>query len=184
MALRKRAQGEKPLAGAKVVGCTHITAQTAVSNTNVHAYTHQKMCGVEFSPAKSQTLQPVLRCWWRLCQLSVLSAGGQPATSTPPRTKWQQLWRKEVRIVLSPCFSSFSHYSQPCLHWFLPLCRFQCVRLEGGVGGRLLVVHRSLRQRGRLATQHGSNLVLLSLFMNLQNLQHSICFPWVFPHFI
>ncbi|XP_023657417.1 S-adenosylhomocysteine hydrolase-like protein 1 isoform X2 [Paramormyrops kingsleyae] len=29
-ALRKRAQGEKPLAGAKVVGCTHITAQTAV----------------------------------------------------------------------------------------------------------------------------------------------------------
>ncbi|OXB56062.1 hypothetical protein ASZ78_013144 [Callipepla squamata] len=29
MALRKRAQGEKPLAGAKIVGCTHITAQTA-----------------------------------------------------------------------------------------------------------------------------------------------------------
>ncbi|XP_030588429.1 S-adenosylhomocysteine hydrolase-like protein 1 isoform X3 [Archocentrus centrarchus] len=30
MNLRKRAGGEKPLAGAKVVGCTHITAQTAV----------------------------------------------------------------------------------------------------------------------------------------------------------
>ncbi|XP_055797229.1 putative adenosylhomocysteinase 3 [Salvelinus fontinalis] len=30
MALRKRAEGEKPLAGAKVVGCTHITAHTAV----------------------------------------------------------------------------------------------------------------------------------------------------------
>ncbi|XP_041058500.1 putative adenosylhomocysteinase 3 isoform X2 [Carcharodon carcharias] len=30
MALRKRAQGEKPLAGAKIVGCTHVTAQTAV----------------------------------------------------------------------------------------------------------------------------------------------------------
>ncbi|XP_026549469.1 putative adenosylhomocysteinase 3, partial [Notechis scutatus] len=30
MALRKRAQGEKPLSGAKIVGCTHITAQTAV----------------------------------------------------------------------------------------------------------------------------------------------------------
>ncbi|XP_034032652.1 S-adenosylhomocysteine hydrolase-like protein 1 isoform X2 [Thalassophryne amazonica] len=30
MILRKRAGGEKPLAGAKVVGCTHITAQTAV----------------------------------------------------------------------------------------------------------------------------------------------------------
>ena len=34
MALRKRAQGEKPLAGAKIVGCTHITAQTAVSATH------------------------------------------------------------------------------------------------------------------------------------------------------
>ncbi len=30
MALRKRAQGDKPLHGAKIVGCTHITAQTAV----------------------------------------------------------------------------------------------------------------------------------------------------------
>ncbi|TRZ00978.1 hypothetical protein DNTS_010318 [Danionella cerebrum] len=30
ISLRKRAQGEKPLAGAKVAGCTHITAQTAV----------------------------------------------------------------------------------------------------------------------------------------------------------
>lgn len=30
MLLRKRAGGEKPLSGAKVVGCTHITAQTAV----------------------------------------------------------------------------------------------------------------------------------------------------------
>lgn len=30
-ALRKAAQEEKPLAGAKILGCTHITAQTAVS---------------------------------------------------------------------------------------------------------------------------------------------------------
>ncbi|KAM3609578.1 uncharacterized protein V6R79_017388 [Siganus canaliculatus] len=30
MVLRKRAGGEKPLSGAKVLGCTHITAQTAV----------------------------------------------------------------------------------------------------------------------------------------------------------
>uniref|UniRef100_A0A674D0W9 Adenosylhomocysteinase-like 1 n=1 Tax=Salmo trutta TaxID=8032 RepID=A0A674D0W9_SALTR len=30
ISLRKRAQAEKPLAGAKIVGCTHITAQTAV----------------------------------------------------------------------------------------------------------------------------------------------------------
>ncbi|XP_075998512.1 S-adenosylhomocysteine hydrolase-like protein 1 isoform X2 [Genypterus blacodes] len=30
MLLRKRTEGEKPLTGARVVGCTHITAQTAV----------------------------------------------------------------------------------------------------------------------------------------------------------
>ncbi|KAL4658654.1 adenosylhomocysteinase 2 isoform X1 [Arapaima gigas] len=30
ISLRKRAQGERPLSGAKIVGCTHITAQTAV----------------------------------------------------------------------------------------------------------------------------------------------------------
>ena len=32
MSLRRRAEGDKPLSGARVVGCTHITAQTAVSN--------------------------------------------------------------------------------------------------------------------------------------------------------
>ena len=31
MALRRRAEVDKPLEGAKVVGCTHITAQTAVN---------------------------------------------------------------------------------------------------------------------------------------------------------
>ena len=31
MALRKRAADDKPLKGAKIVGCTHINAQTAVS---------------------------------------------------------------------------------------------------------------------------------------------------------
>ncbi|KFW00384.1 Putative adenosylhomocysteinase 3, partial [Fulmarus glacialis] len=40
MALRKRAQGEKPLAGAKIVGCTHITAQTAVRPQAVHVAAH------------------------------------------------------------------------------------------------------------------------------------------------
>jgi adenosylhomocysteinase len=32
LALRRRAESDKPLQGAKVVGCTHITAQTAVRN--------------------------------------------------------------------------------------------------------------------------------------------------------
>jgi adenosylhomocysteinase len=30
LALRRRAESDKPLQGAKIVGCTHITAQTAV----------------------------------------------------------------------------------------------------------------------------------------------------------
>ena len=30
MALRKRAGGDKPLHAAKIIGCSHITAQTAV----------------------------------------------------------------------------------------------------------------------------------------------------------
>ncbi len=49
ISLRKRAQGEKPLAGAKVVGCTHITAQTAVGspqgfiNSNTHFFYNQSL---------------------------------------------------------------------------------------------------------------------------------------------
>lgn len=35
ISLRKRAQSEKPLAGAKIVGCTHITAQTAVRHLSL-----------------------------------------------------------------------------------------------------------------------------------------------------
>lgn len=31
IALRRRAENDKPLSGAKIIGCTHITAQTAVS---------------------------------------------------------------------------------------------------------------------------------------------------------
>lgn len=32
IALRRRAEADKPLSGAKIIGCTHITAQTAVSS--------------------------------------------------------------------------------------------------------------------------------------------------------
>ena len=30
MSLRRRAEADKPLLGSRIVGCTHITAQTAV----------------------------------------------------------------------------------------------------------------------------------------------------------
>lgn len=36
IALRRRAENDKPLSGAKIIGCTHITAQTAVSMTLDH----------------------------------------------------------------------------------------------------------------------------------------------------
>jgi len=44
MALRKRAQGDKPLNGAKIVGCTHITAQTAVRFLFYHVHLHRSAC--------------------------------------------------------------------------------------------------------------------------------------------
>lgn len=36
VALRKRAADDKPLKGAKIVGCTHINAQTAVICQKIH----------------------------------------------------------------------------------------------------------------------------------------------------
>lgn len=58
ISLRKRAQGEKPLAGAKIVGCTHITAQTAVSGCLFGASRVGE--AIFFSPGKkvSQVSQP------------------------------------------------------------------------------------------------------------------------------
>lgn len=51
MFLRKRAGGEKPLAGAKVMGCTHITAQTAVSTTRTHTHTGRVRESLSAPPA-------------------------------------------------------------------------------------------------------------------------------------
>jgi S-adenosylhomocysteine hydrolase len=36
MALRRRAESDKPLHAAKIVGCTHLTAQTAVRILHVY----------------------------------------------------------------------------------------------------------------------------------------------------
>ncbi|TMS05169.1 Putative adenosylhomocysteinase 3 [Larimichthys crocea] len=59
MALRKRASGEKPLAGAKVMGCTHITAQTAASQC-LHGEENQRMTsgGVSTDAFSAETWQP------------------------------------------------------------------------------------------------------------------------------
>lgn len=63
ISLRKRAQGEKPLAGAKIVGCTHITAQTAVSSC---VFGVSGLGQTHFTPGKGSFLNfPVLGNWTR-----------------------------------------------------------------------------------------------------------------------
>ncbi|CAG12135.1 unnamed protein product, partial [Tetraodon nigroviridis] len=68
MALRKRAQGEKPLAGAKVVGCTHITAQTAVSEDH-----HSGPLWGPADPAESVLMETLsalgAQCRWAACNI-------------------------------------------------------------------------------------------------------------------
>lgn len=46
MMLRKAGQEEKPLAGAKIVGCVHITVHMAVS---VHSRTYPKVVKFRFT---------------------------------------------------------------------------------------------------------------------------------------
>jgi len=53
MALRKRAQGDKPLNGAKIVGCTHITAQTAVRFLLYHVKSSRSVCSEMLMTTKS-----------------------------------------------------------------------------------------------------------------------------------
>lgn len=99
ISLRKRAQGEKPLAGANIVGCTHITAQTAVS---VLITTNH--CSWLF-PSPLMPLHVCLyilsfltRSWLRLWWPLVPSVAGLPVTSIPLRMRWLLLWLKQVRL--------------------------------------------------------------------------------------
>lgn len=122
-------------------------------------------------PAQS-ILPPSFRCWWKPCQRWGLSADGQHATSTPLRMKWQQLWPREVRVCVCVWLSCwflhlsflprFSHtmlfqvfVSAGIKHALSP-SRFQRVCMEGWIRRRLLVVHWSVCQCGRLAAQHGT----------------------------
>ncbi|KAK2526571.1 hypothetical protein Q9233_008341 [Columba guinea] len=67
ISLRKRAQGEKPLAGAKIVGCTHITAQTALAKqegalpTSAHAKDASLPLGVAVFAWKGESEDDF---WW------------------------------------------------------------------------------------------------------------------------
>lgn len=57
MALRRRAEGDKPLQGAKIVGCTHIIAQTAVrDNKNLSLLNYLILLFFEKSKVLIETL--------------------------------------------------------------------------------------------------------------------------------
>lgn len=96
-----------------------------VGNTFLHTLT---LCLSSIIPAaltkkSNLTSRPVLRCWWKLCQLWVLSADGQPATSTPLRMKWQLLWRREVRLPVCDTWHfllSLFHLKYWCGLYFTP----------------------------------------------------------------
>lgn len=100
MALRKRAQGEKPLAGAKIVGCTHITAQTAVSSSSAkHSHTlvyfsllPRRKLKLDLSSPKvlMETLSALgAQCRWAACNIystqnevaAALAEGGEAQCS-------------------------------------------------------------------------------------------------------
>lgn len=159
MALRKRAQGEKPLAGAKVVGCTHITAQTAVSNTD-------KPGRAGKAPNPIQHVR-----WCSGADGDSVSSGGsvqvgsvqhllhpERSGSSPGRRRFESVFLFLFHVPIYSQLSVLRLHSE-CL----PLCRLQRFCVEGWVRGRLLVVHRPLRQRGRLAAQHGNKPPFLNL---------------------
>ena len=95
MALRKRAQADKPLSGAKVVGCTHITAQTAVST---------------YLPALPHFLLPSPHCIpVRLpeCCLSPPS----------PRGVGRQYWPREQGVCRLVCGARFNGSQSALPEW-------------------------------------------------------------------
>lgn len=129
ISLRKRAQSEKPLAGAKIVGCTHITAQTAVRISRPFGVWRPRN-----PTSRIWNCVCVSRCssrlWWR----SALSVGGQPATFTPPRMKWLLLCQKPVgsrdawEHFLS---SSYPGVSQMCWQWATELISVWKCQIHG-----------------------------------------------------
>lgn len=153
MALRKRAQGEKPLAGAKVVGCTHITAQTAVSEkkqsqTFWSFQTQLSQCFSSFQVLMETLSALGAQCRWAACNIystqnevaAALAEGGESlsgclcerlvgfytCTFLPFRFGHTMLFQAFVSAGIKRALSP---------------SRFQRVCMEGRIGRRLLVVH-------------------------------------------
>lgn len=170
MALRKRAQGEKPLAGAKVVGCTHITAQTAVSE-NKHSeetlwssQTQLSQCSSSFQVLMETLSALGAQCRWAAC--NIYSTQNEVAAAL---AEGGESWRTRLSVllvsapVLSPsCFGHtmlFQVFVSAGIKLALSPSRFQCVCMEGRIRRWLLVVHWSVCQCGRLAAQHGTYIL-------------------------
>lgn len=59
MLLRKRNCTDKPLEGAKIVGCTHVTAQAAVSSPRTNMFVQIKNCYYQWINFKTRHAIPV-----------------------------------------------------------------------------------------------------------------------------
>lgn len=92
------------------------------------------------SRASSVRPSAASRCWWRPCLRWGLSADGPLATSTPLRTKWQQLWPREVRVSFCALVRARVQGSA-CLVGF-STCRFSLsLRPRSAVSGLCLTGH-------------------------------------------
>lgn len=142
ISLRKRAQGEKPLAGAKIVGCTHITAQTAVCLSHppgsalcllhlCHLF-NASMCFTFTSQVLIETLVALgAQCRWTACNIystqnevaAALAETGQALSSSRHYMSkvFSQLFAKEAQSLFTPSRSPFS--PAPLFCAFTSKCR-------------------------------------------------------------
>lgn len=77
MTLRRRATEDKPLRGAKIVGCTHVNAQTAVLIETL----------VELGAKVCKRLANILKSLQYQILKLLYRSDGPRVTYTPPRTK-------------------------------------------------------------------------------------------------
>lgn len=141
ISLRKRAQGEKPLAGAKIVGCTHITAQTAVCLPHLlaalclphlcHLF-NPSMCFTFASQVLIETLVALgAQCRWTACNIystqnevaAALAETGQALSSSRHYMSkvFSRLFAKEAQSLFTPSRSPFSPAPLFCV--FTSKCR-------------------------------------------------------------
>lgn len=150
ISLRKRAQGEKPLAGAKIVGCTHITAQTAVclSHPLGSALCLLHLCqlfnaSVRFTFASQVLIETLValgaQCRWTACNIystqnEVAAALAETGQALASSRHWHvskvfsRLFAEEAQSLFTPSRSPFS--PAPLFCAFTSKCRISWVLLS------------------------------------------------------